>query len=35
MVNAAALRGDPAFDEVKFAVPAAGASIALTMIYAE
>lgn len=35
MFNAAALRGEPKFDDVKFAVTARGASINLDMVYAD
>ncbi|MEY2926607.1 MAG: hypothetical protein RL367_1084 [Pseudomonadota bacterium] len=35
MINAAALRAAPQWDLVKFAVPAAGKTVALDMIYAQ
>lgn len=35
MFNAAALRGEPRFDEVKFTVSAQGAAIDLDMVYAD
>lgn len=35
MNNAAALRGEPKFDEVKFSVTPGGASLSLAMVYAD